>query len=252
MATNIRGEMRVSEGKTLPTSKSLVNYSLLSKLATQLIVSSDEELHILKDTVLPSLMCAATINSDIETLDAIRKTEGNVFSMGDYDKRTPLHIAASEGFTSVAEYLLQHGASVHVRDRYGHTALDDAVRFNRHEIIRLLCKAGAVLKVAPMRTAMLMCHAVATKHMDNLKSWIIAGIDPNVQTFDNRSALHVAASNGEFEMVEYLLSVGSNPNLEDCHGLTPLDEAKRNEQHECCKILEAKYKGLSEVAKFEF
>ncbi|CAD5122432.1 DgyrCDS10856 [Dimorphilus gyrociliatus] len=243
MGKNIRGEMRVSEGKTLPASKSLVNYSLLSKLSKQLIVSSDEDVQLLKDTVLPSLMCAASRSNDIDTLEGIRKTEGNIFSMGDYDLRTPLHVAASEGLTDVVDYLLRYGASVHVKDRYGHTALDDAVRFNKHAIISSLRKAGAVLRVLPMRTAMLMCHAVATNHIDNLKSWILAGVDPNVTNFDKRTALHIAASIGNVELVEYLLSVGCNPNLEDVHGLTSIDEAKRNEHLKCLNVLLGKGKG---------
>ena len=68
--------------------------------------------------------------------------QGVMFTVGDYDGRTALHVAASSGHLNVVEYLLDEGASVHVRDRYGHTPLDDAVRFNHHDVIKLLVKAG--------------------------------------------------------------------------------------------------------------
>eukprot|EP00186_Timspurckia_oligopyrenoides_P000119 CAMPEP_0182443668 /NCGR_PEP_ID=MMETSP1172-20130603/2344_1 /TAXON_ID=708627 /ORGANISM="Timspurckia oligopyrenoides, Strain CCMP3278" /LENGTH=1106 /DNA_ID=CAMNT_0024639021 /DNA_START=28 /DNA_END=3348 /DNA_ORIENTATION=- len=83
----------------------------------------------------------------------------------DYDKRTPLHVAASECALSVLKLLLERGANVNVKDRWGSTPLDDAkreqillsqnddvveeqsheemVKKNR-EIIELLVKSGGV------------------------------------------------------------------------------------------------------------
>lgn len=40
-----------------------------------------------------------------------------MFSVPDYDGRTALHVAASAGHLTVVQYLIEEGASVHVRDR---------------------------------------------------------------------------------------------------------------------------------------
>lgn len=56
-------------------------------------------------------------------------SQGSNLCLGDYDGRTPLHVAACEGHLKVVQYLLSHGASVYVKDRYGDTPLSNAVRF---------------------------------------------------------------------------------------------------------------------------
>ena len=77
--------------------------------------------------------------------------------MNDYDLRTPLHVAACEGHYETVKYLLEYGAPVHVRDRFGHSPLDDAVRFVRFDIIKLLMDAGAHLRVPALTLGMHLC-----------------------------------------------------------------------------------------------
>ncbi|CAG9464939.1 unnamed protein product [Pedinophyceae sp. YPF-701] len=60
----------------------------------------------------------------------------------DYDKRTPLHLAASEGCYSVAKWLLSKGANVNAVDRFGRTPLADAVMADHGEVAKLLMTKG--------------------------------------------------------------------------------------------------------------
>jgi lysophospholipase len=71
-------------------------------------------------------MCSAAKNGEIETIQMLRR-EGGDYSIADYNGRTPLHIAASEGHHLLVEEMLHEGASVHQRDRQGNTPLVDAV-----------------------------------------------------------------------------------------------------------------------------
>ncbi|MEO1310809.1 MAG: glutaminase [Pseudomonadota bacterium] len=50
----------------------------------------------------------------------------------DYDGRTALHLAASEGRADVVEFLLSRGVDPRPRDRWGHTPHDDAER-HKHD-----------------------------------------------------------------------------------------------------------------------
>lgn len=60
--------------------------------------------------------------------------------MGDYDKRTPLHLASSAGHIDIVKYLIDEGANVSPRDRWGATPLNDA---KDSKIIEYLKSHGA-------------------------------------------------------------------------------------------------------------
>ena len=61
----------------------------------------------------------------------------------DYDGRTALHVAASEGKVDAVDFLLQRNVDPSPVDRWHHTPLDDAVRHERENVRTLLLQAGA-------------------------------------------------------------------------------------------------------------
>jgi hypothetical protein len=57
--------------------------------------------------------------------------------------QTPLHIAASHGYSDAAALLLDHGAQVDAHDDYGFTPIHKAASEGHHDTIRLLLHRGA-------------------------------------------------------------------------------------------------------------
>jgi glutaminase len=46
--------------------------------------------------------------------------------LGDYDKRTPIHLASAAGNLEIVKYLVKSGVNISPRDRWGATPLNDA------------------------------------------------------------------------------------------------------------------------------
>lgn len=61
----------------------------------------------------------------------------------DYDKRTPLHLAAAEGHIDVVNWLLSKLADLNPIDRFKRTPLEEAVRSDYGSIVSLLIQHKA-------------------------------------------------------------------------------------------------------------
>ena len=56
----------------------------------------------------------------------------------DYDGRTPIHLAASEGHSKIVEYFISKDLNLNPKDRWGGTPLEDAKRHNQKKIVKIL------------------------------------------------------------------------------------------------------------------
>ena len=89
--------------------------------------------------------------------------------MLDYNGQTPLHVAANEGQEETVRFLLEHGALVHVTDRFGNSPLDCAVFHAHMGCIEQLRAAGAHLKLACFRQGMILGDLAARGDIHHLK-----------------------------------------------------------------------------------
>ncbi|KAK2986752.1 hypothetical protein RJ640_010977, partial [Escallonia rubra] len=71
-----------------------------------------------------------------------------------------------------------------------------------------------------------------------LNQMLRGGISPNVQDYDRRTALHLAASEGHASIVELLVQYKADVNLEDRWHRTPLTDARLYGHRDICRIIE--------------
>ena len=72
-----------------------------------------------------------------------------------------------------------------------------------------------------------LLFAASRGDVNQIRALVAAGCDVNCADYDKRTALHIAAADGQVATVEYLLEHGSNRHLRDRWGGEPLADAER-------------------------
>lgn len=179
-----------------------------------LTMSVEEEM-LAQKALGPVLLCSAAGSNDLDGLSLLVESMGELINLNcvDYDGRVPLHVACREGHHKIVEYLLLHGASIHVRDRSGHTPLFDAIVEKRVEVVRILLNAGAHLAESEIKD---MGHywfkAIKNNNVKWVQNAIAAGFNINwADPIEGHHAIDVAVCLGKLSMLKTLLS---QPNVD--------------------------------------
>lgn len=203
-------------------------------------------------------LCDAAARGDLERLRSLTAPGGVPVNQGDYDQRTALHLAASEGLLETVKFLvLEAGARVDVVDRWGGTPLDDAIRHGHYQVFTFLLGHGAktgrtssgmrVEQQGELETdgetndnaSTRLCDAASRGDRDKLMYLANGlGLDVDLGDYDKRTAIHLAASEGKLDVVKCLiLELKANPSPVDRWGGTPLDDALRQGHAETAAFL---------------
>ena len=136
--------------------------------------------------------------------------------------RTPLHLASILGRLDVAELLIRYGANMSTRNTKGHTALYEAIAYDRDTLVDALVTHGADIeeKDEVGRTAILL----ATSKSVVLIALALVGKGANVNARDSAgtTCLHLAARYSVSAYAEKLLGAGADIDAKNNEGQTPL------------------------------
>ena len=194
----------------------------------------------------------AANNGDIRTLQMLNEEQYDL-EAGDYDLRTPMHLAAAEGHLEVVKFLLDNGVKPKP-DRWGGYPISDAKIHGFEKIIVLFDtqntatephhvvqqKNGPVDESAVHGDALSVVEllwAACNNDLRGVQRQFAKGVPISARDYDYRTALHLASSEGNIKIVKYLVAHGHPLNVRDRWEATPLDEAIRENRTQVINYL---------------
>lgn len=104
--------------------------------AMQILLDHEAKLSM-TDADAAGRACQAVFDGDMLTLRRMLKAGLDV-NAGDYDKRRPIHIAAAEGSAAAVKLLVEFGADLSLKDRWGNTAEDEAKSVGAGQVLQVI------------------------------------------------------------------------------------------------------------------
>lgn len=171
-----------------------------------------------RDTLTRQL--CATEHKNINTIQHLIKQGADVNFSCPYDKdeyRTKLHSAAKNGSIELVKLLIENGANVNARDKYGetplhhsiyHSVLDETQSNNnvsKEEIVKLLIENGADVNAKNNNEKTPLHYA---ESVTIAKLLINNGANINAKSKYGRNVLDYAQSQGNSDMVKMLTELG--------------------------------------------
>ncbi|KAH6773000.1 K+ transporter 1 [Perilla frutescens var. frutescens] len=185
---------------------------------------------------LPLTLCFAAVRGDDLLLHHLLK-RGLDPNESDNNGRTPLHIAASQGNEKCVLLLLDFGANANSRDSEGSIPIWEAMVGKHKAVVKLLSDNGATLTAGDV--GLFCCTAAEKCDSDLLEEIVRHGGDVTRPKTNGCTALHVAVTEGNIQIVRFLLDQGAHIYKQDEDGWTPRDLAEQQGHHEITQLFDS-------------
>ncbi|KAM9053199.1 ankyrin repeat and SOCS box protein 3 isoform 1-T1 [Megaptera novaeangliae] len=157
------------------------------------------------------------------------------------DTCSTVGLAAREGNVKVLRKLLKNGRSVDVADNRGWMPIHEAAYHNSLECLQMLIRADSSKNYIKTKTFEGFCalHLAASQgHWKIIQILLEAGADPNATTLEETTPLFLAVENGQIDVVRLLLHYGADvTGSHSMCGWNTLHQASFQENAEIIKLL---------------
>lgn len=151
----------------------------------------------------------------------------------DENKTQPIHWVSN---AENAKILIQHGAKLNAEDEYGYLPIHYAAKEGHPDIIKVLIANGAKVDVfnknnygfvdSSIKLTPLLL-ACAYEKDQAAKALVKAGADVNLTIDGQWTPLHYAYSDGNTDLIQFLLDNGADKTIKDKDGKAPPDITPR-------------------------
>ena len=186
------------------------------------------------NSILTDNLIYAAQDNDTNRIDSILKSRIVNINARSYHGYTALMWASEYGNLEAAKLLIENGADVNAKDKYGDTALIEAGHL---EVVKLLIENGADVNAKNEDGKTALMRASREGHLEVVKYLIENGADVNAKSNNGWTALMRASYNGHLEVVKYLIENGADVNAKRDSGRTALMSASSEGNIEIVKLL---------------
>ena len=140
----------------------------------------------------------------------------------DADGTTAIQQASRYNKPQMVDYLIKNGADFKLADRQGVDALLMASAFGQDKVIQILVTNKADLNAVNEKGIFPLLLAVDGDYASTTRLLVQSGARPNLANTNGTSALMFACEKDSKDVVSVLLELGADPDLPDTEGWTPL------------------------------
>jgi ankyrin repeat protein len=171
------------------------------------------------------ILIVAAENDDLSQVKQALATGININSIT--SNSSALHCAVFNGHSEIIEFLLSKNADINLKDQQNFTPIQLAVSKKEKEICNVLIRNGADINVVTKKKGTLLHLAAANDFILFFDLDKIDKIDIELKDYEGKSALNVASSLGNYDMIDELLSKNADVNSADDNGMTPFINSLR-------------------------
>lgn len=193
---------------------------------------------------IPLFLAAKTWSRSV--MERLIKMGADIHERNSPAEETVLMAVAEAGDVETAKWLLEQGAELNDRSRWGKTAVMKALECRQDEMVRFLVEKGADLTEGDAEkqqqrggyVGQPLLHAVVERgDLEMTRLLVKHGARFLDEERDQKKLLHCAVQSGNAAMCEYILNFNSDVNVRDYAGNTALHNAASDKNYDLCVLL---------------